>query len=171
MQGSKIKAAESYATSFRGELERFFVSAVTIVKKGDHASDQTVTVTGRYLDKDGNRDSHEATLPAGALLGHYTEYTTLVAAEAAKKAADTAKAKADEAEQERLWRRLYELTGYPLPQGKKSRWRNEETLEYSASEGDMFHRTYRGGFEVTQEGAEVLIAALERAARLKVVNG
>jgi hypothetical protein len=170
MQGSKVKARETYAVNTRGELEQFKVFTVTTVKTGDHASEQTTTVTGRYANDDGGWAGDDVDLPAKALLGHYSDYTTLVEKEKAAKAEAARKAKEAEAEHERLWKRLYELTGRPLPAGKKSRWRGEDVLEFSASDGDIFHRTYRGGFEVTNEGAEVLIAALERVQRLKIVS-
>jgi hypothetical protein len=161
MLTAKIKVDETYAVNHRGELERFEVDEVTIVKKGGNKDE--VTVNGRYLNDGG---AARSTLRASALLGPYREFTALIAQEAAQKAAKERAEQEAKAEHERVWKRLYELTGLPVPVAKKAgTW----GPEYDRDE-DVFQRSYGGGFSVSSVGARALLLALERAPRFKVVG-
>jgi hypothetical protein len=163
MQASKIKPEHVYAIKNEGgQLVRFYVSAVVTRRERSTGSphDFSSTVEGYVTAEDtgtGKR-SDKRTLTPDAILGLYVEHVELVEREKREKAEAEAEEKAKAAAHEAQWRRLYELTGLPVPTEKKH-------IYGDALRDDHFERLHRrtAGFSIDDVGAEALIAALEKA--------
>ena len=157
MQGTKIECGVTYAVEYAGRLRRYRVSSVTTKRTGKHSADFTHEVEGWLLDP--NSENGVATkMTPKDLLGPYEEHAALVAEKEAVKKKQADEGRARVAEAQRLWTRLYELTGNQIPPVHKAR----NSWESDKYEGDLFPRSYGNkGFEIGIEGVRAIIKALE----------
>jgi hypothetical protein len=150
MQASKIKLGGEYAVRYDGELHSLRVTSLRSVRDYKGTTNYAV---GLVIDADGSAKEDEngtvsKSYKVEDILGPFEEYSDMVKARVAKRAAEDAAKKAREDAAADLVRMLYRANNLPVP---------NKLDGYNVP----FATHYAGGIEIREEGVAMLLAMLK----------